>query len=170
MLLYSEAMAPRRKGGSRKCSPSAGHHAAASASSGGKHPTRGGNQHSTATAVEPAKKRRVDSAAGSSTGGGSQHSTAIPVHRNRRNAPWSSAAVIWQYRLDSGLWADMSHDTSARLEEVYAAHHHYLTLHDGDDDSWDYDFTDMSQRRYRGTRPGTLRDIRRKLVKASRSS
>ena len=61
VLLYSEAMAPKRKGGSGKCSPSAGHHSAASASSGGKHPTGSGSQHSTATVMEPAKKRRVDS-------------------------------------------------------------------------------------------------------------
>ena len=66
-------MAKKRRGGSG--SGSGGVRSTAAGSS-----TGGGSQHSTATAMEPAKKRRVDSgtstAAGTSTGGGSQHSTA----------------------------------------------------------------------------------------------
>ena len=78
---------------------------------------------------------------------------------------WPSAVVKWQYRDDSGSWADMSDDDSARLEEVYAAHHCYLTLHYGPDVSYDFDlsdFGDWKQRRYWGNRPETLRDIRRR--------
>ena len=64
VLLYSEAMAPKRKGGSGKCSPSAGHHSAASASSGGKHPTglvtSSGGKHSTGPFVKKRLRLRPD--------------------------------------------------------------------------------------------------------------
>ena len=64
MLLYSEAMAPKRKGGSGKCSPSAGHHSAASASNGGKHPTglvtSSGGEHSTGPFVKKRLRLRPD--------------------------------------------------------------------------------------------------------------
>ena len=64
MLVYSEAMAPKRKGGSGKCSPTAGHHSAASASSGGKHPTglvtSSGGKHSTGPFVKKRLRLRPD--------------------------------------------------------------------------------------------------------------
>ena len=64
MLLYSEAMALKRKGGSGKCSPSAGHHSAASASSGDKHPTglvtSSGGKHSTGPFVKKRLRLRPD--------------------------------------------------------------------------------------------------------------
>ena len=77
--------------------------------------------------------------------------------------PGEDILVLWQFETNTPeVWLDMDRATSDLLEVAFQERPYgEITLHWGESLSYDYNFRDMWQQRYDGSRTGRDRNIRR---------
>ena len=74
--------------------------------------------------------------------------------------------VNWEFE-ESSKWWPMDARLSSRLEMAYQHPLREITITVSEDITYDYDFEDMTQTRWEGSRSSTKRNIRRICLKRS---